>query len=253
MAALLAAPEAMLATLLFASLRAGAALALLPGIGAMLVPLRVRIGLAAAIGVLVVTSRPGAIPALGLDAASLGAILFELAVGAAAGLLVQAAFAAASVAGELIAQAMGLGFAAIVGPGGASSPVVGQLLGLGMWAVFLGSGGLLELLALIVRSYDVLRPGGDAVALAEGVLRFGRILFAGGLAIALPIAAALLLVNLALAVAARSAPQLNLFAIGFPVLLLAGIALLPPAFPAMTAAMAHTLDMLAGALADLLG
>ena len=253
MATLLAVPEAGLGTLLFASLRPGAALALLLGIGAMLVPLRVRIGLAGALGVLVVSSRPAFVPALGLDMASLGAVLFELLVGAAAGLLLQAVFAAAAVAGELVAQAMGLGFAAIVDPAGATSPVVAQFLGLVMWAVFLGSGGHLEFLALIVRSYDVLRPGGDTFALAGDVLRFGRIMFASGLGIALPLAAALLLVNLALAVTARSAPQLNLFAIGFPVLLLGGIALLPITFPAMLAAMAGALAALDAALSGLLG
>lgn len=252
-ASLLAAPEAELGRLLFASLRPGAALALLPGIGAMLVPLRVRIGLAGALGVLVATTRPGFAPVLGVDAASLGAVLFELLVGAAAGLLLQAAFAGAAVAGELVAQAMGLGFAAIVDPAGATSPVVAQFLGLVLWAVFLGSGGHLEFLALIVRSYDVLRPGGDASTLTGEVLRFGRIMFASGLAIALPIAAALLLVNLALAVTARSAPQLNLFAIGFPVLLIGGIALLPLAMPAMKAAMAGDLAALATALAAALG
>ncbi len=222
-------PEAMCAALLFASLRTGAALALLPGIGGTLLPLRARIGVALAIGLLVLGQ--GGLAAYPGPAAVAG----EIAIGAAFGVMLQAVFAAASVAGEVLSQSMGLGFATILTPGGTTSPVLSNFLSLAMWAVFLGSDGHARLFALLVESYGALPPGllPDALAVA----RFGGRTFASGLAIAAPVTGALLLVNLWLAVLARSATALNLFSVGFATLMAAGLIALPLAWPAMLAAM----------------
>ena len=56
-------------------------------------------------------------------------------------------------------------------------------------------------------------------------------LFSAGLSIALPVAFAIILVQIVMGLLARSAPQLNLFAVGFPAALLAGIVLLAIAAP----------------------
>jgi flagellar biosynthetic protein FliR len=236
----LAMPEVAAGRLLFASLRTASALALLPGIGAMLVPLRVRIGLGGAIGVFVLAAVPIAVPPDLFSAAGLVAVAGEVLIGAMAGVMLQVAFAGAAIAGEVVAQSMGLGFATILDPGGMTSPVIATLLGLVAWLTFFALDGHLRLFELLIRSYRTVPPGSDplALALAGRVAGFGSLAFASGLMLALPVAAVLLLVNLLLAVAARSAPQLNLFAIGFPVLMTAGIAALVVAMPAMTATMA---------------
>jgi flagellar biosynthetic protein FliR len=234
----LAMPEVAAGRLLFASLRTASALALLPGIGAMLVPLRVRIGLGGAIGVFVLAAVPIAVPPDLFSAAGLVAVAGEVLIGAMAGVMLQVAFAGAAIAGEVVAQSMGLGFATILDPGGMTSPVIATLLGLVAWLTFFALDGHLRLFELLIRSYRTVPPGSDPLALAGRVAGFGSLAFASGLMLALPVAAVLLLVNLLLAVAARSAPQLNLFAIGFPVLMTAGIAALVVAMPAMTATMA---------------
>jgi len=59
-------------------------------------------------------------------------------------------------------------------------------------------------------------------------------LFAAGLSIALPVGFAIILVQLVMAMLARSAPQLNLFSVGLPAALLAGIVLLAMAAPVMS-------------------
>ena len=250
--ALLAAPEATLLGLLFASLRIGAALALLPGIGAMLLPLRARVGLAGAIGVLVQSVVPLTVPPDLLGIAGLLAVAGELVVGAIAGIVLQIVFAGASIAGEVLSQSMGLGFATMLDPGGTTSPVVASFLGLMMWLVFLGLDGHLQLVALIVDSYRSLPPGSDPLRHAGDLVRFGGAAFGAGTMLALPVAAVLLLVNLLLAVVARSAPQLNIFAIGFPAMMVAGVVALPVALPAMVASMAavttHGLDIMRGVL-----
>lgn len=231
-AAWLAAPEAEMARLLFASLRTGAALALLPGIGQALLPLRARIGLSLAIGLLVVEV---AAPVAPQGAAILGFVAGEIMVGAAIGVLLQGIFAAANVAGEMISQAMGLGFATILAPGGLTSPVLTTFLSLSLWLVFVGNDGHARLFALIVDSYRTLPPG--SMVAPEAVARLGGSAFATGLTLALPLAGVLVLVNLWLAVLSRSAPQLNLFSIGFATLMAAGLVALPLAYPGLLAGM----------------
>ncbi|MGI4877419.1 MAG: flagellar biosynthetic protein FliR, partial [Janthinobacterium lividum] len=102
----------------------------------------------------------------------------------------------------------------------------------------------LRLFELLVLSYHSLPPGTDLMARAGEVAGFGSFAFASGLMLALPVAAVLLMVNLLLAVVARSAPQLNLFSIGFPTLMLAGIVALALALPATTATMAGSIETL---------
>jgi flagellar biosynthetic protein FliR len=75
---------------------------------------------------------------------------------------------------------------------------------------------------------------------------FGGDLFAAGLAIALPVGFALILVQLVMALLARSAPQMNIFSVGLPATLLAGLVLLAIAAPAIgegiSIAINHGLD-----------
>ena len=95
--------------------------------------------------------------------------------------------------------------------------------------------GHLALAATIVESYRALPPG-DAWMDQEsirGLVFFGGVLFAAGLSIALPVGFAIILVQLVMGMLARSAPQLNLFSVGLPAALLAGIVLLAMAAPIM--------------------
>ena len=52
---------------------------------------------------------------------------------------------------------------------------------------------------------------------------FGRWMFAGAVLMALSAALALLIVNLTFGVMTRAAPQLNIFSIGFPTAMVAGL------------------------------
>ncbi len=238
--AALLAPERFVFDLLFASLRIGALLAMLPGMGGVLIPVRVRIGLAGAVGLLLLgTSAAPRAPADMLAFSAYLAIAGELLIGGICGLALHAAFAAAQVAGEWLSQAMGLGFATLVDPVNGSSTVLSALFALLAWALFLGAGGHLVLIEAVAASY---RAMPTAATLFEAGRLWAIVGWAGfaigsGLIAALPLASAMLLINLALAVAARSAPQLNLFSIGFPLMLLAGIAGLPLALPALSASL----------------
>jgi flagellar biosynthetic protein FliR len=113
--------------------------------------------------------------------------------------------------------------------------MLGQFLTIMATFLFLAIGGHLALAATIVESYRALPPG-EAWLSAEsirGLVLFGGVLFAAGLSIALPVGFAILLVQIVMGMLARSAPQLNLFSVGMPAALLAGVVLLAIAAPVM--------------------
>jgi flagellar biosynthetic protein FliR len=242
--AAVAAPEAFVLGLLWYSLRAGAALALIPAIGGQALPLQVRIGVAGTVGFHILAG--GAAPPVPADLLGLGGLVAatgELAVGFLLALALHAAFAAAALAGEWIGQAMGLGFAMSVSPVAGQVPTLAMLFALLMWAIFLGAGGHLLLFETVVSSYRAL-PSAAALLVPgrlESVLGWGSFALASGLLAALPLAGILLLANILVAVAAKSAPQLNLFAVGFPLMLLIGLIGLPLALPGMAEVLGSTL------------
>jgi flagellar biosynthetic protein FliR len=229
--------ENMLWLWMVAMIRPGACFLAAPIFGAAFVPVQLRLIIALAIGIPALGATQFTLPPEGL-ASTAGFMLVggEVMAGLAIGFAVQIGFSAALVAGELIGNAMGLGFAAMMDPAsGQQNPVLGQFLSILATFLFLAVNGHLALAATIVESYRALPPGAawlsaDAV---NHLVLFGGVLFSAGLSIALPVAFAIVLVQIVMGMLARSAPQLNLFAVGFPAALLAGIVLLAIAAPVM--------------------
>ena len=220
---------------LVAMLRPGAAFLAAPIFGANFVPVQIRAIVALAIGIPGLALTPFQLPPDGLvTMAGFALILGEIMAGLALGFAVQIGFSCAVVAGEVIGNAMGLGFAAMMDPAsGQQNPVLGQFMMIVATLLFLAMDGHLMLARTIVESYHALPPGNawlSAEAL-RGMAFFGAVLFSAGLSIALPVAFAIILVQIVMGLLARSAPQLNLFAVGFPAALLAGIVLLAIAAP----------------------
>ena len=237
--------EAQLWLWLVAAIRPGAAFIAAPVFGAPQVPVQLRLVVALAIGIPALGAVPFALPLDGLGSFA-GAMLVagEVLVGLALGFAVQIGFAAALLAGEAIGNTMGLGFAGMIDPmSGAQSPALGQILSTLATFLFLASGGHLVLVSIIFDSYRALPPG-EAWMRAEavgGLVRFGGDIFAMGLAIALPVGFAIVLVQLVMGMLARSAPALNLFSVGLPAALFAGIVLLAIATPQIADAIARGL------------
>ncbi len=233
--------EPALFALIFVMVRIGAAFIAAPVFGAVAVPLTVRIILAGAIGVLVVNNAPVTTPAAVFSLETFLQIAQEALVGLALGFIIQIAFAGPLVASEAIGNTMGLGFATSIDPGrGASTPALGTFLMIVMTLLFLALDGHLILVDLIVRSYVVLPPG-EAWLTAEkmkAIALFGGYAFAAGLLLALPVGFIILCLNIIVGMLSRSAPALNLFAVGLPASLAVGLVALAIAFPAMGDAMA---------------
>ena len=220
---------------MIAMIRPGAAFLAAPIFGASFVPVQLRLVIALAIGIPALSVTGFTLPPDGL-ASFAGFVLVggEVMAGLALGFAIMLGFSAATVAGEVIGNAMGLGFAAMIDPtSGQQNPVLSQFLSILATFLFLAVNGHLALAATIVESYRALPPGHAWLSAdsLHGLVMFGGVLFSAGLSIALPVAFAIILVQIVMGLLARSAPQLNLFAVGFPAALLAGIVLLAIAAP----------------------
>lgn len=228
--------EPQLWTLVFCMVRIGAAFIAAPVFSAVSVPLPVRVTLAGAIGILVMNALPIKAPEAVFALSTFLSIASEALVGLAIGFVLQIAFAAPLVASEVIGTSMGIGFANAIDPNsGTSSPALGQFLSILMTLLFLSVDGHLILVDLVVRSYEAMPPGAAWLSAERlrGIAFFGGYAFLAGLLLALPVGFLLLCLNLVVGMLSRSAPALNLFAIGLPASLAVGVVALLAAMPAM--------------------
>lgn len=243
--------EAQLWLWMLAMIRPGAAFIAAPVFGSPQVPIQLRLIVALAVGIPATAVVTFPMPDAGvISVEGFALILGEVLAGLAMGFAVQIGFAAALLAGEVIGNAMGLGLAAMVDPQtGQSSPALGQFLSILGTFLFLSIGGHLALAALIFESYIALPPGQAWLGASSimGLVNFGGIVFAAGVAIALPVAFGIVLVQVVMGMLSRSAPTMNLFAVGLPAALLAGLILLAIAAPviadAVLAAIRSGLEM----------
>jgi flagellar biosynthesis protein FliR len=229
---------------LLAMLRPGAAFLAAPIFSAAAVPLQLRLMLALAIGIPSAAASGMALPQTGMmTLAGLVIIASEVMAGLALGFAIQIGFAAALLAGETISNSMGLGFAAMADPiSGRMTPAIGQFLSMLATFLFFAIDGHLVLISIIAESYQTIPPGSWLSFKAlSGLVQFGGLMFSAGLAIAMPVTAAMVVVQIMLAIISRSAPTLNLFSVGMPAALMAGVVLLAISVPVMADAISHTL------------
>lgn len=229
-----------LTAILFLSLRLGAALLAAPLFSLIAVPTQLRALFAVALAVFVASwiapPAEAALPEL-LSATGALAMLQEVVIGFALGFVLQVSFAVPLIAAEQIAGTMGLAIATSVDPAsGSQSGALGQFFNLVLIFIFLALGAHLLWLELLIESYRVLPPGQASFAAgsAREIVDFAGLGFATAAAIALPVVLVLLLVQLVTGVLSRSAPALNLFALGLPAGVLAGLAALIAVLPILT-------------------
>lgn len=204
--------------------RIGGMVAVAPIFGTRTVPARVKIILTLIISLAVVPmlgEGPGVDP---LSFAGLLVLIQEILIGAFIGFSVSLVFDALITGGQIIAQLMGLGFASMMDPqNGVSVPVVGQFYTVMATLIFLAINGHLLLIEMIVSSFQSLPIGvGLSRESFVGLALWGKWVFIGAIMVALPSIVALLIVNIAFGVMTRAAPQLNIFAVGFPITILFG-------------------------------
>lgn len=202
------------------------------------VPVRVRLGLAVGLTMVIVPLIPDMPSVEPVSMQGLAIALQQVLIGLALGFSVRLVYAALEVAGQQIATLMGLGFASLVDPqNGIEVPVVSHFYILLTTLVFLGLNGHLVMVRILAESFAAL-PVGPTGLSPEGFFmiaeRMGWLLSAA-LLIALPAMAALLIVNLGYGVMSRAAPQLNIFVVGFPITLAFGFTVMLLTLPGMIA------------------
>jgi len=229
-------------------LRIGAMFSAAPLFNSTQVPMRWRL-LLAVILTLVIAPTVQQVPQV--DYLSIAAVLIavqEIIVGVAMGFAVQMAFAGMVFGGQVIANKMGLGFAQMVDPqNGVQVPVLSQFYLILATLIFLHLNGHLILIELVARSFQTL-PIGQGLERADylAIVAWGSEMFAGGVLFALPAITALLLINLGFGVITRAAPQLHIFAVGFPLAIVLGFVLV---WASLYGAMDGFVDMADGAFA----
>lgn len=193
------------------------------------IPRRSKLMLGLAISLALVPALPPMPAVSPASGAGLMMIAQQMVIGTAMGFAMRLTIAAIDYAGEVIGLQMGLGFATFYDPDNASqTPVVSNFLSLLGLLVLFSINGHLMMLATLAESFKAIPIGGPFVA-ADSWSNFahaGAVIFSSGLMLALPIVSALLITNVALGVLTRAAPQLNIFAIGFPLTLIAGFVVL---------------------------
>ena len=219
----------------FLMTRIGAAMLAAPFFGAALGPVTVRVCATGAVAVFVAAWMPAvAAPESLVSLAGMLAVAGEVVVGLALGFVLQIAFAAPTVAAELIGGGMGMSLATAADPsGGNQTTAFGQFFTIVLTLMFLAMGAHLHWIGLVVESYEAFPPGqtwlgADRFAV---IASFAGSMFEAAVRIALPVTLVLLLVQMLTGVLSRSAPSLNLFALGLPAGVLAGITALILAAP----------------------
>ena len=216
------------------------------------IPVRTRIGLAFLVAVCAQAVLPEQ-PVISLNSReAAGAVVQQVGIGLAMGFAVRLVFAAVELAGEIIGLQMGLNFASFFDPASnAQVSAVARFFGNTSMLLFVVINGHLIVLMAVVKSFDSFPVGGNFLQ-AIGQMRLhelGASLFSSALWIALPMIALLLFVNLTLGIISRVAPQMNIYAVGFPVTLTVGMlgitATLPMLEQPMLALLQQSIDLFA--------
>jgi flagellar biosynthesis protein FliR len=179
----------------------------------------------------------------------------ELLVGALIGFAVLLIFTALQAAGHIVGLQMGFSLANVVNPLTADhASLIDQFYALLAALIFFSMNGHHGLILAMQQSFDVAPVGQSAFGLPPAAVLFGwgRDLFIIATRISLPVVAALLLTDVAMAVIARSVPQLNVFVVGMPAKVAVAFIMLIVTVPVASVIMARTLAGLGPATQALL-
>ncbi len=237
--------SAWLAAFLWPLIRISAMIAAAPVFSSRQTPVRLRIGISLLLSFMLMPLIPPPPVVEVFSPAALLITLQQVLIGLAMGFILQMVFGALVFGGQALAYSMGLGFASMIDPqNGVQVPVLSQYYIILSTLLFLILNGHLFLLEILAESFYTLPIGVDGLTQAnlQQIVLWASRMFAGGLLMALPAIAALLLVNLGMGIITRAAPQLNIFAIGFPMTMLIGFILMWATLPNVLAKFSELLE-----------
>ncbi len=238
-------------SLLWPFLRISAMLMAAPLFGARTVTVRIRLAFAFVLALVIAPLLPTPPAVDPLSLAGLVISAQQILIGLCMGFVLQMVFSALTQAGETLALSMGLGFASMIDPQqGVSVPVVSTYFLIMSTLIFLALNGHVALIELTLLSFHSLPIGIEGIVRENlwAIVSWGSSMFVFALLVALPAVASMMLVNLSMGVVTRAAPQLNIFAVGFPMMILLGFILLlltlPVLLPQFTELLAEAFGLL---------
>jgi flagellar biosynthesis protein FliR len=200
-----------------------------PLLGHNSIPNSVKVGMAVVLSVLLAPVLPPMPDVPIVSWQSLGIVVEQLLIGTSLGMVMRVTLAAVEMAGEICGMQMGLAFASFYSAeSNTNTMVLSRFLSMIALLMFLALNGHLLVLDVLAQTFKSVPVGNlriDALSW-ERVARYGGHIFLTGLLLSLPMVAALLIINLAMGILNRAAPQLTVFAVGFPVTLSTGLVLL---------------------------
>lgn len=205
-----------------------------PAFGGTFAPARVKVGL---IVLVAITLVPTAVVQPSIDALPTAMlVLREAAIGFALALAMRVLIAGAEFAGFLTGYSMGLSYGATVDPlSGVNHPVISVLYGNIALIAFFAINGHHAFLRALHQSYRDLPigPGSIGASLPADSARLLGTVFSLATRLAAPILIVMLVVEVGLALLARSAPSLNAMTVGAPTRLIVGLLMLGLVIPAV--------------------
>lgn len=243
----------LLSRFLWPLFRIGAFLMVLPLLGTRLVTRRIRVGLAVLITFLVVPLLP---PMPIVDLLSLQTYLIvaeQIAIGVMLAFLVQILFQIFVLTGRMISMQMGLGMAAMMDPvNGIQVSILSSFYLMLTSLLFFASNGHLVVIEVLIESFYAIPIALEwrSVDSYFFLVSLGSWMFASALFIAIPAVTAILIINFSFGVMTRAAPQMNIFALGFPFTMMMGLVIiwvsLSGFLPQYQAIVSECLQMLRG-------
>ena len=221
--------QAWLIAFLWPFARITAFMAAAPLWGHTSIPNQAKVGLAALVTIVIAPILPAMPNVAVMSWAGVGIMVEQIIIGLAIGLVMHMVFAVVQAAGEYIGLQMGLGFASFFdASSGTNIMVLSRILYMITLLMFLAFNGHLMVLEALIMSFETLPIGlsGLNPGAFELLARYAGTIFASGMLLALPLVGSLLIINLALGILNRSAPQLTVFNIGFPTSLIVGLILM---------------------------
>ncbi|WP_196137337.1 flagellar biosynthetic protein FliR [Aliikangiella sp. G2MR2-5] len=198
-------------------------------IGSKNVSARFRLLFALSITALVAPTLPASpsIPLFGIQAALL--VIEQTIIGVVMGFVSRLLLETFVIGAQIIAMQSGLGFASLVDPAnGTNVPALGQFFLMMCTLLFVSFDGHLLMIRLVVESFYSVPVGNSPFSyeMFWQIVSWSRWIFATALVMALVSIASLLIVNISFGVMTRAAPQINVFAVGFPLTMVSGLILI---------------------------
>lgn len=160
-------------------------------------------------------------------------ILGEMVLGLVLGIAVHVMFSAIQTGGNFIGVQMGLSMVNILDPvTGVNEAVTAHFLYMTAILVFLSLNGHLYLLSAMIDSFKYIPPGQIFISskLTTQIMVISKDLFILAVKVASPIIASIFVVDLALALISKMAPQMNVLMLGFPLKIMVGFFFLSMVF-----------------------